>query len=66
MQDDQHESMLKRLLHTTSQHIIQDVPPELHACEICRKTECLQDEWITCENRLVHAKCIGEIEDKKG
>ena len=42
MLDEQNKNQPKRLLQSISQHIIQDVPPALHACEICRKTECLQ------------------------
>ena len=63
MLDEQNKNQLKRLLQRISQHIIQDVPPELHACEICRKTECLQDEWIACENRIAHVKCLETIQD---
>jgi hypothetical protein len=53
---------LKRLLTTIGQRIIQEVPPELDACEICRRTECLQDEWIVCENRIAHVRCLAEHE----
>jgi hypothetical protein len=62
--DEQNRSRLKRVLQTISQQFIQDVPPELSACEICRKTECSQDEWIVCENRIAHAKCLEESQDK--
>ena len=64
MLDEQNKIQLKRLLQSIGQHIIQDVPPELHACEICRKTECLQDEWIACENRIAHMKCLEALQDK--
>ena len=64
MLDEQNKIQLKRLLQSISQHIIQDVPPKLHACEICRKTECLQDEWIACENRIAHMKCLEALQDK--
>lgn len=62
--DEQNRSRLRLLLQTISQRIIQDVPPELDACEICRKTECSQDEWIVCEDRIAHAKCLEEYQDK--
>ena len=62
--DEQNTNRLKRLLQTISQRIIQDVPPELDACEICRKTECSRDEWIVCENRIAHAKCLEAYQDK--
>jgi len=64
--DEQNRNRLKRLLQTISQPIIQDVPPELDACEFCRKTECSQDEWIVCENRIAHAKCLEEHQDTTG
>ena len=64
MVEEQNRNRLKRLLQDISQCIIQDVPPELDACEICRKTECLQDEWIVCENRIAHAKCLEAFQDK--
>ena len=64
MVEEQNRNRLKCLLHDISQRIIQDVPPELDACEICRKTECSQDEWIVCENRIAHAKCLEVFQDK--
>jgi len=64
MVDEQNRNRLKRLLQDISQRIIQDVPPELDACEICRKTECSQDEWIMCENRIAHAKCLEAFQNK--
>ena len=60
--DEPTKSRLKRLLETIRQRNIQDVPPELYACEICRRTECLHDEWIVCENRIAHARCLAEHE----
>jgi len=64
MVGEQNRNRLKRLLQDISQRIIQDVPPELDACEICRKTECSQDEWIMCENRIAHAKCLEAFQNK--
>jgi len=60
--EDPAKDRLKRLLTTIRQRIIQEVPPELDACEICRRTECLQDEWIVCENRIAHVRCRAEHE----
>lgn len=56
--DQQNRNGLKRLLQAISQRIIQAVPPTLYACEICRKTECSQEEWIACETRIAHAKYL--------
>jgi len=64
--DEQTRSKLKRLLQAISQHVIQEVPPEMYACEICRRTDCAQDEWIVCENRIAHAKCLEEHQDTAG
>jgi hypothetical protein len=63
--DEQNRSRLRQLLQAISQRIVQDVPPELDACEICRKTECSQDEWIVCEKRIAHAKCLEAFQNKK-
>ena len=58
--DERIRGRLKRLSERISEHAIQEVPPGLYACEICRRTECSQDEWIVCENRVAHAKCLEE------
>ena len=61
--DDPAKSKLKGVLKTIGERTVQEVPPELYACEICRRTECFQDEWIVCENRIAHASCLAELED---
>ena len=53
------KSRLQRLL----QRFAQEVPPELEACLICQKSECSQDEWIACDNRIAHAKCLKKIQE---
>ena len=63
--DEQKQTRLKRLLQRIGAGIVQDVPPELYACEICRRTRCVQDEWIVCESRIAHAKCLEEVMDKE-
>ena len=63
--DRQKRSKLRSLLQRIGESIVQDVPPGLYACEICRRTECAQDEWIKCENRIAHAKCLEAIQDKE-
>jgi hypothetical protein len=63
---EQVRSRLKRLLQTIGQRTIQEVPPGLYACETCRRTECLQDEWIVCQNRIAQAKCLEGHRDKTG
>lgn len=55
-------SRLKRVLQRIGESIARDVPPELAACELCNKTECAHDEWIECDNRIAHAKCLEAIE----
>lgn len=32
--------------------VVQDCPPEMSACEVCRKLHCTSAHWIACENRL--------------
>lgn len=53
---------LKRTLKSLKNEIIQDVPNELAECLVCRKNECPDDEWIKCENRIAHMKCLEELE----
>ena len=35
------------------QHAVQDVPPELDACESCREVDCTAERAATCETRRV-------------
>jgi hypothetical protein len=58
------QNRLKRLLQSIVDGIVQDVPPELDVCEMCRKPRCSQDEWIVCENRILHMKCLEAYEKK--
>jgi hypothetical protein len=32
--------------------VIQDVPPSLEECELCREANCTQERWLTCARRL--------------
>jgi hypothetical protein len=57
--DAQAGSRLRQLLRNISQRMIQEVPPELDACEMsCRRIDCSQYEWIVCENRIARANCL--------
>ena len=55
-------SRLKSVLMNLRGEFISDIPKELEECEICRETECSNDRWIKCENRLAHMKCLEELE----
>jgi hypothetical protein len=36
--------------------VVQDVPQDMAVCEFdCRKTQCENDEWATCERRTNNA-----------
>ncbi|MCB0210576.1 MAG: hypothetical protein KDJ52_14655 [Anaerolineae bacterium] len=59
--NNQKHNILKGILQRIKDDWIQEIPLELAACEVCRKTECSEDEWIVCENRIAHAKCLEEI-----
>ena len=63
--DDQKRNILQRVLQRLKNEWVQEIPLEIAACEVCRKTECTEDEWITCENRIAHAKCLEEIRLKR-
>lgn len=56
---------LKHTLKKLKNEIIQDVPNELAECLLCGKTECHNDEWIKCENRIAHMKCLEKSEESK-
>jgi hypothetical protein len=32
--------------------VIQDVPPGLEECELCREVDCTQERWLSCARRL--------------
>jgi hypothetical protein len=52
-QKDGRLSYFRRLRRWIKRRLIQDVPEEIAACEFeCRRTECQQGEWETCERRL--------------
>ena len=61
----QKRNALKNILRRVKINLIQETPVEISACEICRKTECSEDEWIRCENRIAHAKCLEELRVRK-
>jgi hypothetical protein len=44
---------LLRLWLSFKNKIAQEVPPKIALCEFdCRKAQCAEDEWNTCEGRL--------------
>jgi hypothetical protein len=57
---------LKQLFRRAGDGIVQDVPPELDVCESCRKPVCNQEEWIVCENRIAHVKCLEAFRQRGG
>lgn len=56
---------LKRVFEKFKNEIIQEIPNELSECEICRKTECSEDKFISCKNRIVHMNCLEEMKKKE-
>ncbi len=56
---------LQRLLKNLKKEIVQDIPDELAACEVCGATDCNSDEWIHCENRIAHAECLKALAKRK-
>lgn len=49
---------LSGLLSWVRRSLIQPVPPELEACEVCGKLRCPDDEWKSCERRLATAEFV--------
>ena len=56
--------LLSRLLSRIKNALIADMPVELDACEICRKTECSHGKWESCENRLNHMLRVKDDREK--
>ena len=49
---------LRALAARMKRGIVQDCPPELHACEICDKLDCNSVQWLNCPNRLAAAQFV--------
>lgn len=47
-----------RLKATFIGAIAQDCPPEMAACEVCRRTHCSSAEWVGCEKRLAAERLL--------
>lgn len=43
---------ISRMFGYLKKAIVEDVPPEIHACEFCRKVDCTPDNVATCQDRL--------------
>jgi len=51
--------LLKRVWQWFKDQWIREVPEEFALCEFdCRKLQCLEGEWDTCERRLSHASGV--------
>ncbi len=49
-----------RAWHWLKDQWVREVPPDLALCEFdCRKLQCMEGEWASCERRLSHAN--GEL-----
>lgn len=59
--NDSRSSRLRRLFLRLTDGLIQEVPPEIAQCELCRKTECSEHQWIVCDNRIAYAKYLEAI-----
>jgi len=49
---------LSTLISRVKRALIQPVPPELEACEVCGKLQCSDAEWKSCEKRIATAEYI--------
>ena len=50
----------RRLVRFVKRTIVTDVPEDLALCEFdCRRGQCQQDEWDTCDRRI--RKAAGEL-----
>ena len=44
---------LGRIWRRAVASLIEDVPPSLEECEVCRVVDCTQERWLVCAKRLV-------------
>lgn len=58
--------ILERLWRSAVDHLIQDVPDEIAACEFgCRKKQCTAEEWAFCETRLQAMRQSHQVVDRE-
>lgn len=60
---------LQRLWEQLVGQWVSNVPAEIMVCEFeCRKAQCLQGEWDTCEHRILRSadQRLGENADEAG
>jgi hypothetical protein len=48
----------QRLKAQVSSVVVQDCPPALAACQVCRRAHCSSEEWLRCERRLAAQRHI--------
>ncbi len=54
------QTLRKQLWERLKDQVVQDVPEEDATCEFdCRKQQCTEGEWATCERRIKRA--AGEL-----
>lgn len=56
---------LNKITSFIKRHLVDDVPNELAACEICRSPTCSNEKWTGCKDRLAHKERLEEEEAKE-
>lgn len=49
---------VRRLMSRLKGSVIQQIPPELEACEVCSRLDCSSGEFTSCETRLAAAEFV--------
>ena len=49
---------VRELMLRLKRSVVQHIPAELEACEVCGKLDCRGAEWASCEKRLASAEFI--------
>jgi hypothetical protein len=59
------KTRLSSLWRYAVETVVQPLPRELYACDLCRNTRCTMREWVVCEKRIAHVAYLEAIQEKE-
>ena len=54
---------IKNVIGVLGDPLVADCPPEFYACEVCRRLECDDAEWRSCERRLNSERYVRAMDE---